>query len=292
MATYSIWVLEYSYIAKHPVGSCVYGAFNEGFLKLPFCYVLIKGDGVRALINVGYNEDEHGKTLTENFGVKNWRAPEVVLAECGVRPEDITDVFITHAHFDHMGGTDLFPNATFYLQEKELTRWVWAMSLDKRFRWMMSATDPADIMRMVDLARNKRLVCVDGAREDVLPGIDLHPVYDSHTPASQYVMIRNDRQRDSEDAWIFAGDLIYRFENLTGGNNSDPYYIPVGLASGSQTNLLLGTDEMLRRVGGETRRVIPVHEERLKDHFPSRLAKSGLRITEIALASGETSRAS
>jgi Metal-dependent hydrolases of the beta-lactamase superfamily I len=41
----------------------------------------------------------------------------------------VTHVFITHAHFDHMGGTDDFPNATFYVQERELSKWVWAMSL-------------------------------------------------------------------------------------------------------------------------------------------------------------------
>ena len=36
--------------------------------------------------------------------------------------------------------------------------------------------------------------------------------------------------------------------------------------------------------------MIPVHEERLKDLYPSRITKTGLRITELALADGETSR--
>ena len=43
-------------------------------------------------------------------------------------------------------------------------------------------------------------------------------------------------------------------------------------------------------VGGDVRRVIPIHEEGLKDVFPSRITAEGLRITEIALADGETSR--
>jgi N-acyl homoserine lactone hydrolase len=87
-----------------------------------------------------------------------------------------------------------------------------------------------------------------------------------------------------------AGDLIYQFENLNGANDSDPYYVPVGLGSGSQTNMLLAIDEMIKRAGGETRRVIPAHKEGLKKVFPSRIAKNGLRVTEIALADGERSR--
>ena len=67
-------------------------------------------------------------------------------------------------------------------------------------------------------------------------------------------------------------------------------YIPVGLAVGSQTNLLLATEAMMKEVGYDSRRVIPVHEERLKDEFPSRITRNGLRITEICLADGEVSK--
>ena len=46
-------------------------------------------------------------------------------------------------------------------------------------------------------------------------------------------------------------------------------------------------EEMVKRAGGDSTRVIPVHEERLKDLFPSRITKAGLRITELALADGD-----
>ena len=289
MAKYSIWVLEYARVEELPVSGVVYGAHNRGTLRLPFCYTLIKGDDFAALIDVGYNDVDHGRVLTETFNISNWRGPSVVLAECGLTPEQITHVFITHAHFDHMGGTDLFPKATFYIQERELSKWIWSMSLGRKFRWLMDAIDPGDILRVVELARQGRLICLDGACEDVLPSIDIHPAHETHTPGSQYVVIRNDGERDSSDAWVMAGDLIYQFENLNGGNDADPYYVPVGLGSGSQTNMLLAIDEMIKRVGGETRRVIPAHEEGLKNVFPSRLTKNGLRVTELALADQQPS---
>jgi glyoxylase-like metal-dependent hydrolase (beta-lactamase superfamily II) len=290
MADYSIWVLEYAYVANYHVSGIVYGAHNQGYRKLPYCYVLIKGHGTAAMVDVGYNDKDYGGVMANNFNVTNWHSPADVLPTCGVTPEEVRHVFVTHAHFDHMGNTDAFPNATFYIQEKELSKWVWAMSLDRRFRWLMLATDPGDVMRAVDLARQGRLVCIDGDRADVLPGIDLRAAFDTHTAGSMFVHVRNDGAAASAESWVLAGDLVYSFENLRGTDPADPRIIPVGLATGSQTNLVLATDAMIKLAGGDSNRVIPIHEEGLRDAFPSRITADGLRITEIALADGETSR--
>jgi glyoxylase-like metal-dependent hydrolase (beta-lactamase superfamily II) len=290
MANYSIWVMEYAYVLEQPTSLFIYGAHNQGHRKMPYGYIVIKGQGQTAMIDVGYNHTAYGEVLAASYGVQNWQPPAVVLAECGVAPEDVSNIFLTHSHFDHMGNLEAFPRATFYIQERELTKWVWAMSLERRFRWLMLGIDPADIMRTVDLARQGRLVCVDGDRENVLPGIDLHAAFDTHTWGSMYVHIRNDLAAASSDSWVFSGDLAYSHENLRGTDPKDPQYIPVGLATGSQFNLIMTSDEMVKRVGGDPHHVIPVHEERLRDLFPSRIAKTGLRITELALADGETSR--
>ncbi len=95
---------------------------------------------------------------------------------------------------------------------------------------------------------------------------------------------------------MLAGDLVYVFDNIEGPGGAvdvaEPIYVPVGLAVGSQTNLVMATEEMMKQVGYELRRIIPIHEERLRDRFPSRITEDGLRITEICLADGETSRVS
>ena len=68
--------------------------------------------------------------------------------------------------------------------------------------------------------------------------------------------------------------------------------MPIGLAVGSQSNLIFATAAMLKAVGGEHRRVIPIHEDRLKDMFPSRLTSAKLQVVEITLSAGETSKVS
>ncbi len=105
-----------------------------------------------------------------------------------------------------------------------------------------------------------------------------------------YVTVRNDGARESADAFILAGDLIYTYDNLTGLDKNHPQLAPIGLAMGSQPNLMFTSGDMLKTVGGEHKRVIPVHEDRLTTVFPSRVTAAGLHAVELALADGETSR--
>ena len=290
MADYSIWVLDYAAVEKFPQSVMLYGPQYVGIRNLPYAYALIKGRGEVILVDTGYDHKEYGKYLADLYGVSNYHPPYEVLAECGVTPAEITQVLITHGHFDHMGGLDLFPNAKFYVQKREIDKWLWAQKLGPEFSFILGAVDASDIIKAVRLAREGRLVMVDGDLEDVLPGIDLHLAADTHTYGSMYVTIRNDGARPSSDTWIFAGDLIYTYDNLTGLDKANPQIVPIGLAVGSQTNLMFASADMLKAVGGEHKRVIPVHEDRLKKTFPSRRTKAGLHVVELALAKGDTSR--
>jgi glyoxylase-like metal-dependent hydrolase (beta-lactamase superfamily II) len=285
-------VLDYAAVETFPQSVMLYGPQYYGTRRLPYGYVLLKGNGEVILIDTGYDHKEYGKYFADLYGVSNWHSPEEVLRECGVTPADVTQVLITHAHFDHMGGLDLFPNAKFRVQKRELDKWVWALKLGPEFRFLVGAVDPADIMKALKLAREGRMIVVDGDAEDVLPGIDLHLAADTHTYGSMYVTVRNDGARQSQDAWVFAGDLIYTYDNLTGLDKNAPEIVPIGLAVGSQSNLMFASADMLKAVGGEHKRVIPVHEDRLKETFPSRRTKLGLHVVELTLAKGEKSRVS
>ena len=192
-----------------------------------------------------------------------------------------------------MGNIEDFPNATFYIQERELSKWVWSMSLERRFRWLNLAVDPADILRCVELARDHRLVSVDGDREDALPGIDLHAAFDTHTWGSMYVRLRNDLEKNSKDSWVFAGDLAYNYENLQGWQPEDPEYLPIGFAVGSQYNVVMNIEAMMKGADRDFRRVILARFTRRtpeRSHYPSRVTSAGLRVTELVLADGESSR--
>jgi N-acyl homoserine lactone hydrolase len=61
------------------------------------------------------------------------------------------------------------------------------------------------------------------------------------------------------------------------------------MTTGSAADWLRLADSMLSAVGGETRRIIPFHEARLWERFPSRELADGLHIAEVSLADGQDS---
>jgi len=282
---YSIWVLEYAFVPDYANSAANYGAHNKGTIKLPYCYVVLKNDQRTVMVDVGYNYKDYGKTLAEMYGVINWKSPKTVLAEIGLSPEDIDDVVVTHAHFDHFGNVDDFPNARFHIQEREFSKQLWALTLPKKFGFIATAIDPGDMLRAAELATSRRLNLVEGDVADLLPGIDVFLAPDTHTWGCQFVRVNN---QGGSDPWVLAGDLAYTFENLNGWDNNG-VYVPLGFGSGSQSNMVMALDRMVELAGAETRRVIPIHEDRLKDSFPSRTTSEGLQVIEVSLAKGDKS---
>ena len=292
MADYSLWVLEYASQTRVFSGDILYGSHGGPSRRMPYCYVVLRSKDHVAMVDVGYNHADYGRTLALSYGVEHWHDPRQVLALCGLRPEDVDTIFITHAHFDHFGNVDAFPKAHFYIARQEIERSLWALSQPARMGFLASAIDPGDLTRAAGLAAGGRLTLVEKDMEDVLPGIDLHLAPDTHSFASMWVRLRNDGRRESEDCWVLAGDLIYSFDNIGGlatGIDAGAPFHPIGIAVGSQENLLHASEAMLKAVAYERRRVVPVHEEALARVYPTREVAPGLAISEICLADGAVS---
>ncbi len=282
MADYSIWVLEYATSPRVDMGDVAYGVRGKGSRRMPYAYVILQSKRHVAMVDVGYNHVDYGATLAELYDTVGWHGPAQALALCALRPEDVDTVFITHAHFDHFGNVEAFPRARFLVSAQEIERSVWALSLPERMKFLASSIDPGDLAKGAALARAGRLELVTEEREDVLPGIDLRLAPDSHSFESLWLHLRNDGRKPSADGWVLAGDLVYAYDNIGGmatGAEAGTPYLPVGFAMGSQANLVLASEAMLQAVDYERRRIIPVHEERVKQLFPSRQVEEGLAIT-------------
>lgn len=282
---YSIWLLEYAHVATQPIGSVLSGQHNKGCRELSFTYMLLKGNGHVILIDTGTDgRDPLTRKFHERDGVKNWQPPESVLKKIGIQPKDVDTVLLTHAHYDHMDNLAAFPNATFYLQEKELLGWVWAMTREKKYRAPHMALKSQNIYDALHLVEEGRMHLIDGKVENLLPDIDVFPAYDGHTFGSQIIVIKN-----PSGVWENVGDMAYVTENLT-GLNGDGVYVPVGLAIGSPYNITKSLDEIMQVAGGELERVIIGHETNNWIRFPSKRFDDGLYVAEIELAEEDESK--
>lgn len=89
--------------------------------------VLIETKNKKILVDTGIG-DYHNDKFKDQFEITSDQSPlETALKKHkNIQPEDITDIIITHLHFDHVGGLGkgldskelVFPNATIHLHQK------------------------------------------------------------------------------------------------------------------------------------------------------------------------------
>jgi glyoxylase-like metal-dependent hydrolase (beta-lactamase superfamily II) len=163
---WEIFILEYARSKDQPVASLIQGAYGEGTIDLPFAFVLARNGKRNILIDCGFMKEGNGVAVAERFGIPTWISPVRMVAEMGVKAEDITDIVLTHGHFDHMGSIEKFPNAVLHLQKRELLSWVELMALPRQFSFMTSVLDPDDIYSALDAAKEHRLMLIDGDQDD------------------------------------------------------------------------------------------------------------------------------
>ena len=92
--------------------SAFFGGSEEIKIPTSFMFYLIISGERKILVDVGC-EDMCG------WPAYHYIKPVDLLRKYGVQPEDITDVILTHSHFDHAGPIDYYANAEFYIQTQE-----------------------------------------------------------------------------------------------------------------------------------------------------------------------------
>ena len=126
---------------------------------------------------------------------------EKSLAKYNFSPGDITDVYCTHLHFDHVGGNTkivagklepVFPNATYWVQNEN---WELANSPSEKDAGSFMSADWSVLLE------NNMIHFVDG-KESFLPEIDNHLTY-GHTIGLMHPIIG-----DSTNKLIYMADLI------------------------------------------------------------------------------------
>lgn len=88
------------------------GGDSAKTLPISFTLYLLETESHLVLADAGCDE-------LEGFEMRKMIGPVGGLKQYGVKPEEITDVIITHAHADHIAGLKHFPHARVYIQEEE-----------------------------------------------------------------------------------------------------------------------------------------------------------------------------
>ena len=167
--------------------------------------VLIVDDAHKILIDVGIGTDWSPRD--EKIYKINASDPCLVnaLGSLSITAEEITDVILTHLHFDHAGGlrrqsdsgesSPAFPNARHWVQRRN---WSWAHRPSDRDGGSYRLDDFAFLGASTDAPP---LHLINGIAE-ILPGIEVLPVH-GHTFGMQLVKISA-----PDHTYLFLADLV------------------------------------------------------------------------------------
>ncbi|RIH63320.1 MBL fold metallo-hydrolase [Mariniphaga sediminis] len=180
--------------------SKVYPADENNFTKLALRCLLIENGAQKILIETGIGNHYPEKHLKNN-GVIPGNHLEDSLAKNGYSPSDITDVFLTHLHWDHATGgvknengklKPAFPKANYWCSK---TQWEHSKISNQREK----AAYHTEVLDFLFHSGKLRLVEKEG---ELFPDIGVR-FYDGHTPGQMIPFIRFEGK-----TIVYTSDLI------------------------------------------------------------------------------------
>ena len=245
---YSIQAIRYATVPGFPLAELVMGAPQDARIDIAMVVWLVRGGGHVVLFDSGFHRD---KWLKE-FTITDYLRPDEAVALAGVGAAEVTDVVISHAHWDHVGGIDLFPRAVVWIQRQEYAYYTgdaWQPG------GLHGGIDPEDVAALVRLNTEGRLRLVDGDGVEILPGIRAYTGA-RHTFASQYLRI------DGTPPFVLASDNCYLDRNLSEHAASATF-------SEADRAANVAAQARMIALAGSAGRVIPGHDPLQFKRFPA-----------------------
>ena len=221
------------------------GTFEPG-LMVPVPIWFIEGEDSNILIDTGLGDCEEIMRLQYQYGIdyvaRKSKEQEVVngLKAKGLTPEDIDTVVLTHLHFDHIGNTELFKKAHFFVQAAEIPMLISPPKFATFYyrEWSHKITSISDRLTPIEgnwkLTKNIELIRVGG-----------------HSPGQVAVFVQTAKGRI-----CIASDFLYNYSNLR-------HEWPIGPVWNMEEWI-----RGLRFIKAEADIIVPNHDFEFYQHYP------------------------
>jgi glyoxylase-like metal-dependent hydrolase (beta-lactamase superfamily II) len=250
--TYKVYAVRFAGTA-HPfaIADWAYHGPTTDSVRINFMVWLIKGsNGKNILLDAGFLNDLPD---AKDFNVVNYMRPDSALLKLNVKPGDITDIILSHPHWDHIDGVGLFPNAHLWMQKDDYGYFVGGA-------WQKDGNNGGfnkrDVRMMLDLNLAGKLTLVDGDNKELMPGIKVF-TGSRHTYNSQYVLVETGINKiilASDNIWIY-----YSLEHMVPASDGGTLD-PAGYVKAMQR---------MKTLASNIKFIIPGHDARIFSIFPT-----------------------
>lgn len=250
-AVYEAYAIRFG-ILPFSVSGLVAGADRARRIEIPVMVWLLKGSNGRTVL---FDSGFYRQQYLDQWKPKDFRTPAAAVEAAGVRPDAVTDIIISHAHWDHVDGADLFPKATVWIQRDEYTYYTGEAWQPRGSHGGVFADD---MLALLKINTEGRLRFVNGDDQEVLPGIRAY-TGGKHTHESQYISVRIEG-----GTAVFTSDNVYLYENL---EKHAPIAQTVDGDAGVASNLK--AQDRIRTLASDPRLIVPGHEPLVFEKFRS-----------------------
>jgi len=242
--SYRVYAIRYATVPAFPVRYLVTGADTTRTLDIAMTFWLLDGGpGRHVLVDAGFYRPK----FLNDWKPAGFVKPSDAVARAGVPADSITDIIISHVHWDHLDGADLFPNARIWIQREEYAHHVGPDGLP-----LAQAIDTLDAAMLYQLNAAGRVKLVPGDGQEILPGITVY-TGGKHTFASQYAGVRT-----AKGIVVVASDNLYLYENLE-------RHRPIAQTLDSTSNL--AAQERMKKLAASPRLIVPGHDPAVFTRF-------------------------
>jgi glyoxylase-like metal-dependent hydrolase (beta-lactamase superfamily II) len=243
---FEVLALRYAHLGgRHPGENFILADPHEFASDLDyFVWVLRRGDETY-VVDTGFAQaaaDRRKRTLLRN--------PIDALRLVGVDPAKVTDVIITHLHYDHAGNLDRLPLAKFHLQDRDM---AFATGRSMGSHALRHPFDLENIQAMLAHIYAERAIFHDGDVE-LAPGLTLYRV-GGHSAGLQIVRVWTKR------GWVVvASDAAHLYANF---EQRRPFPIVYNIAE------MLEGFEMLYQLADSPDHIVPGHDPLVMNKYPA-----------------------